>query len=187
MAEPFAGFELPYYTQIPDQLFDALLPDLSGAELKVLLYIMRRTFGFKRDADDISVTQICHGITTRDGRQLDRGTGLSRSTAHVAIRALIDGGYVVALHHRDRERGDQSTTYAPRMRQGVRFPDRGESDSRTGGSPTIGQGGVRQSDPQETALRETVRETGVTPPSDPHALFRALTGGDRPPERRRRR
>jgi hypothetical protein len=29
---------------VPDQLFDELLVELSGAELKVLLYIIRRTF-----------------------------------------------------------------------------------------------------------------------------------------------
>ena len=36
-------------------LFDELLPYLSEAELKVLLYIVRRTFGFKKEADAISV------------------------------------------------------------------------------------------------------------------------------------
>jgi hypothetical protein len=44
----FKGYTSPNYTQVPDELFDEQLPHLSGAELKVLLYIMRRTFGFKK-------------------------------------------------------------------------------------------------------------------------------------------
>ena len=44
---PFRGFRSPSYTQVPDELFDELLVELSGGELKVLLYIIRRTFGFK--------------------------------------------------------------------------------------------------------------------------------------------
>ena len=39
----FAGFDEPNYTQVPDALFDELLPHLGDAELRVLLYIVRRT------------------------------------------------------------------------------------------------------------------------------------------------
>ena len=58
---PFRGFSGPNYTPVPDELFDELMVELSGAELKVLLYIIRRTFGFKRDADMI------RSVYTRDG------------------------------------------------------------------------------------------------------------------------
>ena len=49
----FQGFYVPNSTQVPDTLFDELMADLSGAELKVVLYIIRRTFGFKRQSDTI--------------------------------------------------------------------------------------------------------------------------------------
>src|SRR6187401_3224323 len=84
----FGGFHRPNYTQVPDELFDSLLPDLSGAELKVLLYIVRRTFGFKRESDTISLSQMLNGIATRDGRVLDRGVGLSKKTLLEALRTL---------------------------------------------------------------------------------------------------
>ncbi len=45
---PFSGFTSPNFTQVPDELFDVLMPQISDAELRVLLYIIRRTFGFKR-------------------------------------------------------------------------------------------------------------------------------------------
>src|SRR5215207_9360313 len=64
---PFDGFTRPNYTIVPDELFDRLLHQLSGAELKVLLYIIRRTFGFKKDSDRISLKQMAEGIRTRDG------------------------------------------------------------------------------------------------------------------------
>src|SRR5438067_243832 len=84
----FAGVTSPNTTQVPDQYLDELLPDLSGAELKVLLYITRRTFGFKKSSDAISLSQMLAGITTRDGRVLDRGVGLSKKTLLRAIASL---------------------------------------------------------------------------------------------------
>ena len=64
----FAGFQSPNYTIVPDEVFDELLGVLSGAELKVLLYIIRRTLGFKKERDSISLRQMVHGIVTRDGQ-----------------------------------------------------------------------------------------------------------------------
>ena len=112
----FKGFSSPNFTPVPDELFDELLVPLSGAELKVLLYIIRRTFGFKKHSDDISFSQICHGITTRDGKVLDHGTGLSRSTAQVAIKGLESKHIIHASRHSSIERGFEATTYRLNLR-----------------------------------------------------------------------
>jgi phage replication O-like protein O len=101
-----------YYTVVPDDLFDDLLPELSGAELKVLLYIVRRTFGFKKDADTISLQQICKGITTKDGRRLDRGTGLSEPTVVTAIKGLVAKNIIAATRQRSAAKGDEPTIYS---------------------------------------------------------------------------
>jgi hypothetical protein len=61
----FGGFQSPAFTQMPNAVVDELLPELNEGELKVLLYIVRRTFGFQRDSDDISIKQLVEGITTR--------------------------------------------------------------------------------------------------------------------------
>ena len=84
----FPGFQFPNTTQIPNEVFDTLMPHLSGGELKVLLYICRRTFGFRKDSDSISLTQISKGITTKAGKVLDQGTGLSRRQVQRALRVL---------------------------------------------------------------------------------------------------
>ena len=88
----FRGFRSPTYTQVPDELFDELLPELSGAELKVLLYIIRRTFGFKRDSDNISLSQMLNGVRARDGTVFDRGAGVSKPTLLQALRSLEERG-----------------------------------------------------------------------------------------------
>jgi hypothetical protein len=84
----FPGFQFPTTTPVPDEVFDVLMPQLSGAELKVLLYICRRTFGFKKASDSISLHQIAQGITTRDGRVLDGGTGLCKRHVQRALKLL---------------------------------------------------------------------------------------------------
>src|SRR6266498_5852350 len=94
MAFQFDGFSTPNGTFVPDEVFDVLAPDLSEAELRVLLYIIRRTFGFKKNTDDISLKQMTDGITTREGRVLDRGTGLSKAGNVRGIRGLTGKGAV---------------------------------------------------------------------------------------------
>ena len=71
------------------------MANLSGAEFKVLLYIARRTYGFGKGSDKISLSQISQGITKRDGTILDRGTGISRSSVVRALDTLVTMGIVV--------------------------------------------------------------------------------------------
>lgn len=58
--------EKPNYTQTPNILFDEIMRDLNGAELKVILAVIRKTFGWHKERDRISLTQ------------LEEMTGLSR-------------------------------------------------------------------------------------------------------------
>lgn len=90
----FAGFRYPTYTQVPDEVFDVLMPDLTEAEIKCLLYIVRRTFGFRKDSDAIATKQFIDGIITRDGRQLDRGTGLSSKGVWSGLKGLEAKGII---------------------------------------------------------------------------------------------
>ena len=111
----FSGFHFPSYTQVPDQLFDELLPILSGGELKVLLYVCRRTFGFKRESDNISLNQMLNGITKEDGTQLDRGAGLSRATLLRALKSLQDKEILIAERQENDKQGNLPTNYRLHM------------------------------------------------------------------------
>ncbi len=91
----FDGFRSPRYTQVPDEAFDVLMARLTPAEFKVMMYIIRRTFGFHKPSDAISLRQIVSGVRTRDGRALDYGTGLSKAGAIKAIQGLVGKGVLL--------------------------------------------------------------------------------------------
>jgi len=97
-------------TATPDWVFDDVAPDLTEAPLKALLYIVRRTSGFRKLADAISLSQFQHGITTRDGRQLDKGAGIKNRT--VLLRALDELEARGIIGHQDalRDDGGHATT-----------------------------------------------------------------------------
>src|ERR1700730_8900710 len=86
---------IPNSTQIPDIILDHWMAKLAGAELKVLLYIARRTYGFGKESDTISLSQIAHGLIKRDGTVLDLGTGASRSSVARSVKVLQDLGIVI--------------------------------------------------------------------------------------------
>src|SRR5918992_249111 len=111
----FPGFQFPNTTQIPNEVFDTLMPHLSGGELKVLLYICRRTFGFRKDSDSISLTQIAHGITTKAGRVLDQGTGLSKRHVINALKALEKRNIITVTRKVDENGLNEVNTYSLNM------------------------------------------------------------------------
>ncbi|MEA2574958.1 MAG: hypothetical protein QOH93_2256 [Chloroflexia bacterium] len=170
----FAGFDSPRYTPTPDQIFDELLAPglLTEAELRVLLYIVRRTFGWKKELDNISLSQITGGIVKRDGTRLDWGAGVAKSSAVRAIRGLVEKGVIISQHNFREDGGSDVTTFALRMRdpedppygngttstsalkdakhplyrhetQGGSTVEHGVSHDETQGSSTAKQGGSR--------------------------------------------
>ena len=73
---------VPNSYQTPNLFADRLMAYLTGDEWKTLHYALRRTFGFNRERDRISVSQFMNGNGRLDeaGRPLEYGTGLSHST-----------------------------------------------------------------------------------------------------------
>lgn len=108
----FIGFYSPKYTQVPDDLFDELMSELSGSELKVLLYVIRRTFGFKKDSDLISLSQMVSGIVKKDGTILDKGTGLSKEGVSKALKSLVEKGILMKNRKHSEKRGFKASEYA---------------------------------------------------------------------------
>jgi hypothetical protein len=117
----FEGVYPPTFTQIPDDFLDWIAPFLTSGELRVALYMMRRTFGYKERAtgDNISVEQLCGGIIKRDGERLDCGTQLKRSAVLAAVKGLVAKHIVLAERQAD-SRGSKPTFY----RVNVRGPEK---------------------------------------------------------------
>lgn len=98
------------FTPVPDQVL-ALLPDLSSSELKVLLYIIKRTLGFNKPHDRISQRQFLMGIRTKAGKQLDRGAGVSKNSLHRALTALVSRGMISKTSRKAANGKDLSCRY----------------------------------------------------------------------------
>ena len=75
MMEPF--------TALPNIYVDEYLSELSGAETKVLIVILRKTVGWQKESDEISLSQI------------EKITGLARHSVIAALRGLMKRGLVV--------------------------------------------------------------------------------------------
>lgn len=167
----FQGFYVPNSTQVPDTLFDELLPELSGAELKVVLYIIRRTFGFKRQSDTISLSQLLQGIRKKNGEVLDRGTGLAKPTLLRALRSLTKRTIILPTRHFDEKGGYTATEYrlhiAPSSQPqaqaaGNEMLPRGLGNKIIPGEvQNITKPLVKKSSPQDTGIQDTENTVNV--------------------------
>ena len=88
---------IPNSTQIPNVISDLIMPRISEAEMRCLNYICRRTYGFQKERDRISLSQFINGIKSRDGRRLDYGAGLSRPSVVEALRNLLGANLIKTI------------------------------------------------------------------------------------------
>lgn len=146
----FPGFPRNRYTPVPDLLFDELLAELTNEELRVLLYVIRRTEGFKRDTDAIALDQFSGGITRHDGTPLDHGTGLSRAGVYRGIKGLVERGVLLKQPQRAPDGTRLPTRYA--------IPFDGATSHRRDLARLAGETHhLSPADPQETTPRDTGR------------------------------
>lgn len=80
---------IPNSTQIPNVFFDFIFPNISEADMKCLLYICRRTYGFHKERDRISLSQFVRGIQSSSGEVFDSGSGVSRPAVVGALKNLV--------------------------------------------------------------------------------------------------
>ena len=62
---------IPNSTQVPNVILDLFIPRLPEGEARCSLYICRRTFGFHKKRDRISLSQFVDGIRDKEGKVLD--------------------------------------------------------------------------------------------------------------------
>lgn len=82
------GFLLPNYTQVPNILIDEIMRDMDGAELKVVLVAIRKTIGYHKISDAISLSQF------------EELTGLSRQGVLNGLEQAINRGVMRELDER---------------------------------------------------------------------------------------
>lgn len=86
----------PNYTQIPNVIFDYWMSVLTPAEFKVLLCICRKTFGWQKKRDRISL------------RQIEKMTGLGKSSIIKNVEKLIELSLVIKIKSKDEFDGSDA-------------------------------------------------------------------------------
>lgn len=165
----FKGFHAPRYTPTPDALFDELLKPgfLTEVELRVLLYIIRRTFGWKKDSDAISFSQFVNGIERADGTKVDYGAGVSHSNAVRAVKRLEAKGVIIMDRSKTKKRGFEATTYRLRMAEDTIVPNGTSLVSKKNKPYTTEPTDlVSESNRQETTVQETIKQEDITEITD---------------------
>lgn len=98
--EIFEGFVPPTknYFPMPNEWIDICARIDNLAELKVIQYVLRHTWGFREYGimKTISVDEFIHGRKRHDGTRMDNGTGLkSDRSVKDGIKAAIKHGYLI--------------------------------------------------------------------------------------------
>lgn len=78
-------------TQIPNVLLDEIMPQLSGVEFKIIMTIARQTYGWHKEADRISISQ------------LKLKTGTSNGSIGNALKNLKSMGLIKVTNKTGRE------------------------------------------------------------------------------------
>ena len=87
------------YPEIMDDWWFSLF----RSEQKILDYILRRTYGFNKLQDTISLSQFKNGITKRDGTILDKGTGIKNdATILKALKSLKKKKFIVIIKTKNK-------------------------------------------------------------------------------------
>jgi len=95
----FAGFEKPKsnFSRVPHS-FISLLPEITTlSELKVMMYLIRHTWGFSEYGKPKKLTtdEFMSGRKKRDGSRMDKGTGLSADSVIDGLRRAEDHCFIV--------------------------------------------------------------------------------------------
>lgn len=96
--EVWEGFTMPIanFFKMPNSGVDALVQIDNLAELKVVLYVMRHTWGFQEyeEFKKITTDEFMYGRMLRDRTRMDMGTGLSNHGVQAGIAKAIEHGFL---------------------------------------------------------------------------------------------
>jgi DNA-binding PadR family transcriptional regulator len=132
----FSGFESPAgnFFRMPNEWVNITADINNLAELKVVEYVLRHTWGFQEYgiAKSISVDEFMHGRKRADGSRMDRGTRLSEQSVRNGVaKAVKDGLLICEIDDSDKARIKKS--YALKMQGEVQTLEVKDLDPQNGG------------------------------------------------------
>ena len=130
----FPGFDRPEsnFFRMPNTWTDITAEIDSIAELKVVEYILRHTWGYQEYGikKHITIDEFVNGRRRQDGSRLDKGTGLSERAVYDGLRKAVENG-LIEEEVDDSDRGRVKKFYSLRMRQETASAERVQ-DLQTG-------------------------------------------------------
>ncbi len=95
----FSGFDAPRqnWFRMPNEWIDLCAEISSLAEIKVVQYVMRHTWGHQEYGirKRISVDEFMSGRWKKDGERMDKGTGLSKPSVISGLRSAVERGLLI--------------------------------------------------------------------------------------------
>jgi phage replication O-like protein O len=142
MVDDFRGFKRPQFTRTPNVIFDDLMRKLTDSELRVLLVIVRKTLGWRRENQSMSFAIMADLA------------GVNRSSAIRAVEGLSSMGLI-----EKSEQMDDSGDFSPNCYSLKFEPEEegGWSHKETTGGLTEGPPVVSQRDYGSLTVRPYIR------------------------------
>src|SRR5215207_5687330 len=116
----FSGFDRPEsnYFRMPNTWTDITAEIDNIAELKVVEYILRHTWGYQEYGlkKHITIDEFVNGRRLKDGSRMDKGTGLSERAVYDGLRKAVENR-LIEEEMDDSDRGRVKKSYSLRMRE----------------------------------------------------------------------
>jgi len=97
----FTGFSRPEsnFFRMPNEWVDITADIDNIAELKIVQYILRHTWGYQEYGikKHITIDEFIRGRKRKDGSRIDRGTGLSEMSVRNGIAKALEHGFIEAF------------------------------------------------------------------------------------------
>ena len=132
----FVGFDVPRenWSKLPHAFIENMHL-MTGSEIKVILYILRHTWGFQDNRKKITLDEFENGRKRRDRSRLDSGTGLSRGAVKDGLKRAIEHGFI-EVEEDDSDLGRVKRYYSLKMLSVKNLPPEGQKvtprESETG-------------------------------------------------------
>jgi hypothetical protein len=155
----FIGFSQPKsnYYKVPNEWVEILAFLDNVAEIKILNYLIRHTWGFQEYGifKHLTVDEFMNGRKHKDGSRFDSGTGLSEMSVRNGIRRALEHGFI-EVEIDDRDKGRIKKYYRLKMQQPdheLNEPDELERNQQQEEKEEMEEIGVQSLDPNPTKFR----------------------------------
>lgn len=118
----FLGFDRPRqnWFRLPYQWTDITAKITSLAELKVVEYVLKHTWGYQEYdlKKRISLDEFRHGRKRKDGTTIDQGTGLSKQSVIDGLKNAVKHGFL-EVEKDDSDQARKKRYYSLRMQESI--------------------------------------------------------------------